>query len=93
MQVSLKLFPRLRVSNIIKGTFLAGDIERARNFQQESVEIVRIIIRHGGGVRGGKAIMNYLGIDCGNCRPPFAPYTKTEMHQLGEELSQIGFTK
>ncbi len=73
--------------------FLAGDIERARNFQQESVEIVRIIIRHGGGVRGGKAIMNYLGIDCGNCRPPFAPYTKTEMHQLGEELSQIGFTK
>lgn len=73
--------------------FLAGDIERARNFQQESVEIVRIIIRHGGGVRGGKAIMNCLGIDCGNCRPPFAPYTKTEMHQLGEELSQIGFTK
>lgn len=73
--------------------FLASDIERARNFQQESVEIVRIIIRHGGGVRGGKAIMNYLGIDCGNCRPPFAPYTKTEMHQLGEELSQIGFTK
>lgn len=73
--------------------FLAGDIERARNFQQESVEIVRIIIRHGGGVRGGKAIMNYLGIDCGDCRPPFAPYTKTEMHQLGEELSQIGFTK
>ena len=57
------------------------------------MEIVRIIIRHGGGVRGGKAIMNYLGIDCGNCRPPFAPYTKTEMHQLGEELSQIGFTK
>ena len=73
--------------------FLAGDIERARNFQQESVEIVRIILRHGGGVRGGKALMYYLGIDCGNCRPPFAPYTKTEMHQLGEELSQIGFTK
>lgn len=73
--------------------FLAGDIERARAFQQESVDIVHVIIRHGGGVRGGKAIMNHLGIDCGDCRLPFAPYTESEMHQLGEELDRIGFAK
>lgn len=73
--------------------FLAGDIERARVFQQESVDIVHIIIRHGGGVRGGKAIMNHLGIDCGDCRLPFAPYTESEMHRLGEELDRIGFAK
>ena len=73
--------------------FLAGDIERARVFQQESVDIVHVIIRHGGGVRGGKAIMNHLGIDCGDCRLPFAPYTESEMHRLGEELDRIGFAK
>lgn len=73
--------------------FLAGDIERARIFQQESVDIVHVIIRHGGGVRGGKAIMNHLGIDCGDCRLPFAPYTESEMHRLGEELDRIGFAK
>lgn len=73
--------------------FLAGDIERARVFQQESVNIVHVIIRHGGGVRGGKAIMNHLGIDCGDCRLPFAPYTESEMHRLGEELDRIGFAK
>lgn len=73
--------------------FLAGDIERARAFQQESVDIVHIIIRHGGGVRGGKAIMNHLGIDCGDCRLPFAPYTESEMRQLSEELDRIGFAK
>ena len=73
--------------------FLAGDIERARAFQQESVDIVHVIIRHGGGVRGGKAIMNHLGIACGDCRLPFAPYTESEMHQLGEELDRIGFAK
>ena len=73
--------------------FLAGDIERASAFQQESVDIVHVIIRHGGGVRGGKAIMNHLGIDCGDCRLPFAPYTESEMHQLGEELDRIGFAK
>lgn len=73
--------------------FLAGDIERARVFQQESVDIVHVIIRHGGGVRGGKAIMNHLGIDCGDCRLPFAPYTESEMRRLGEELDRIGFAK
>ena len=73
--------------------FLAGDIERARSFQQESADIVHIIIRHGGGVRGGKAIMNHLGIDCGDCRLPFAPYTESEMRQLSEELDRIGFAK
>lgn len=73
--------------------FLAGDIERARSFQQESADIVHIIIRHGGGVRGGKAIMNHLGIDCGDCRLPFAPYTESEMRQLSKELDRIGFAK
>ena len=73
--------------------FLARDIERARSFQQESADIVHIIIRHGGGVRGGKAIMNHLGIDCGDCRLPFAPYTESEMRQLSEELDRIGFAK
>ena len=73
--------------------FLAGDIERARSFQQESADIAHIIIRHGGGVRGGKAIMNHLGIDCGDCRLPFAPYTESEMRQLSEELDRIGFAK
>ena len=73
--------------------FLAVDIERARSFQQESADIVHIIIRHGGGVRGGKAIMNHLGIDCGDCRLPFAPYTESEMRQLSEELDRIGFAK
>ena len=73
--------------------FLAGDIERARAFQQESVDIVHVIIGHGGGIRGGKAIMNHLGIDCGDCRLPFAPYTESEMRQLSEELDRIGFAK
>ena len=73
--------------------FAAGDIEQARALQQESVEIVRVIIRHGGGVRGGKAIMNHLGYDCGDCRLPFAPYTEAEMRQLAEELNAIGFPK
>ena len=73
--------------------FLAGDIERARSFQQESADIVHIIIRHGGVGRGGKASMIHLGSDCGDVRLPFAPYTESEMRQLSEELDRIGFAK
>lgn len=73
--------------------FFAGDLERARAAQQRSVEIVRVIIAHGGGIRGGKAIMKHIGIDCGNCRGPLAPYTSEEMRRLADELRAIGFAK
>ncbi len=77
----------------IYDAFLAGDLERARAAQQESVDIVHVIINHGGGIRGGKAIMKLVGIDCGNCRLPLAPYTEAEMLQLADELRAIGFGK
>lgn len=42
--------------------FKKGDICTARRMQQKSIEIVKIIIKYGGGVRGGKAIMNLIGV-------------------------------
>ena len=48
---------------------MAGDLEQARA-AEESVDIVHVIINHGGGIRGGKAIMKLVGIDCGDCRLP-----------------------
>lgn len=75
----------------IYDAFFAGNLEQARAAQQESVDIVHVIINHGGGIRGGKAIMKFAGIDCGDCRPPLAPYTEAEMHRLEEELRSIGF--
>lgn len=77
----------------ICNAFFAGDIEAARRYQAESVDIVNVIIRHGGGVRGGKAIMKLIGLDCGDCRLPFAPYTDAEMATLAGELRAIGFLK
>lgn len=83
----------LRTYQDIYDAFLAGDLERARAAQQESVDLVHVIIGHGGGIRGGKAIMKIVGIDCGNCRLPLAPYTDEEMRRLEEELHAIGFRK
>lgn len=68
-----------------------GDLETARMWQQKSVDIVKVIIKYGGGVRGGKAIMKLMGIDCGNCRLPIAPFSKEEYQHLKEDLTSIGF--
>ncbi|WP_298647763.1 dihydrodipicolinate synthase family protein [uncultured Proteiniphilum sp.] len=68
-----------------------GDLEAARAFQMQSIEIVKVIIQHGGGVRGGKAIMNLIGIACGECRLPIAPFEKEEYDSLRKDLEAIGF--
>lgn len=68
-----------------------GNLEKARSYQQKSIELVKVIIRYGGGVRGGKAIMNLLGIECGNTRLPIAPFSKEEYLQLGRDLRNIRF--
>jgi N-acetylneuraminate lyase len=68
-----------------------GDIETARLFQMQSIEIVKVIIKYGGGVRGGKAIMNLIGIECGECRLPIAPLEKEEYGSLRKDLERIGF--
>ena len=73
------------------GSFRAGDIAAAAALQQYSVKIVEVIIKHGGGVRGGKAIMRLMGVDCGSCRLPLAPFTEAEYTELEAELKAIDF--
>lgn len=71
--------------------FKKGDICTARRMQQKSIEIVKIIIKYGGGVRGGKAIMNLIGVDCGRCRLPVTPFGDDEYSSLKRDLEKIGF--
>lgn len=68
-----------------------GDLKTARRLQMKSIEIVKIIIRYGGGVRGGKAIMNLIGIECGPCRSPISPVSESEYKQLKNDLLSIVF--
>lgn len=68
-----------------------SNIEKARAYQVQSVETVKIIIKYGGGVRGGKAIMNLIGIECGACRPPFATFDKEEYDSLRGDLEHVGY--
>ena len=40
----------------------------------KSIRTVEVIIKYGGGVRGGKAIMKLIGLDCGSCRLPIKSF-------------------
>jgi N-acetylneuraminate lyase len=66
-------------------------MERARELQQFSVSIVRILNKYGGGVRAGKAIMEIIGINCGQCRLPIKEITDDERADLKRDLYEIGF--
>ena len=67
------------------------DIKTAKTLQLKSIEIVNIIIKYGGGVRGGKAIMKLMGIDCGACRLPIRAFSEEEYKQLENDLEQVNF--
>lgn len=68
-----------------------GDLQKARELQQKSIEVVKVIIKYGGGVRGGKAIMNLIGIECGDCRLPITPFSDGEYQSLKQDLTNIDF--
>ena len=68
-----------------------GDLETARKWQWESVKILDIVIRHGGGVRGGKMLMTLAGVECGPCRLPIAPYSEAEFREIEAQLRQTVF--
>jgi N-acetylneuraminate lyase len=69
-----------------------GDLQSARKLQMKSIEMVEILIKYGGGVRGGKAVMSLLtDINCGECRLPIPPFSEDERDALRNDLLIAGF--
>ena len=67
------------------------DIQKAREQQLFSVRVVEILNAHGGPIRAGKTIMEFLGVDCGPCRLPLRNLSKDEKESLRNELTEVGF--
>jgi len=79
------------IYNNILNAMKKNDVEEARANQLKSIDLVKVIIKYGGGVRGGKAIMDLLGIRCGSCRLPIAPFSDEEYTSLKKDLNAIDF--
>ena len=69
----------------------AGNIEKARQLQNYSQEVINIICHYRGNIVGGKRIMKLIGLDLGPNRTPFQNLTEQEETQLRDELQAIDF--
>lgn len=84
------------IPEVYDGIFKAmaeNDVQKARQLQLQSIAAVEVIIKYGGGVRGGKAIMNLIGINCGQCRLPLTPLSKEEEENLKKDVETLTFLK
>ncbi|AEE51152.1 dihydrodipicolinate synthase family protein [Haliscomenobacter hydrossis] len=70
--------------------FEKNDLEKALEYQHQSIEIVRLLGKYGG-IRVGKAFMRARGIDCGHFRLPIPRMTENVYQTFLKEVESIGF--
>lgn len=69
----------------------SGDLEKARELQNFSQEVINVIVKYRGNIVGGKRIMKLIGLDLGPNRTPFRNITPEEEQQLKADLQAINF--
>lgn len=69
----------------------AGDLEKARELQNFSQEVINVICKYRGNIVGGKRIMKLIGLDLGPNRTPFQNVTAEEEVAMKKDLEAIGF--
>ena len=69
----------------------AGDIEKARELQNFSQDVINVICHYRGNIVGGKRIMKLIGLDLGKNRTPFQNMTDEEEARMKAELEAINF--
>jgi len=75
--------------NQIISDFEKGRIDEAREKQAVSVKVVEVLLKYGGAVVAGKALMKHFGIDCGPCRLPLENLNERSYKNLTDEMDAI----
>lgn len=70
--------------------FNKGDFQKARQLQQASIDVIRLLIKYGG-IPTGKAYMKLIGMDCGECRLPLLSLTSDQSEQFKADVGQTDF--
>jgi len=70
--------------------FNAGDLETARKFQSQAIQIIAVMNRRGG-LAAGKAMMKMIGYDSGPVRAPLQNLSPEALESLTRELKAVGF--
>ena len=75
----------------ILNAWKAGDIEKARELQNFSQDVINVICHYRGNIVAGKRIMKLIGLDLGKNRTPFQNMTDEEEARMKAELEAINF--
>ena len=92
----MTLFNGLRIKNNIELGKLnlqaaTEDLEKARELQNFSQEVINVICNFRGNIVGGKRIMKLIGLDLGPNRVPWRNLTDEEEAAMKAQLDQINF--
>lgn len=82
--------PLPRLYRRLYSAFQAGDIATAQALQYQADRIILVIARFGV-IPATKAAMRLVGVPCGEPRAPLVPLTESQVRQLAEELTEVGF--
>lgn len=74
----------------LMAAFEAGDVTRAQQMQDRSIQIVRLLGKYGG-IATGKAYMRAIGLDCGQFRLPVRNMTDEQYQAFLDDLQTIDF--
>ena len=68
--------------------FNSGDLELARELQQKSIDMIRLLGKYGG-IATGKAYMKYVGFDCGGFRLPVKNKWQGKYDEFKEDVQAL----
>lgn len=69
----------------------AGDMDKARELQQVSIDMIRLLGKYGG-IATGKSYMKVMGLDCGEFRLPCRNMTDAEFESFQKDVKAFGFS-
>lgn len=70
--------------------FQRNDLEAARQLQQQSVDMIRLLGKYGG-IATGKAYMKLIGLDCGEFRLPVNNMSAAQFELFRQEAEALRF--
>lgn len=71
--------------------FRNGDLLKAQQLQQRSIDMIRLLGKYGG-IATGKAYMKVLGLDCGVFRLPVRNMSEAQFKLFKQDVEQLNFS-
>jgi N-acetylneuraminate lyase len=74
----------------IIAAFNTGNLESARECQQISIDLIRLLGKYGG-IATGKSYMKLVGMDCGEFRMPVKNMSNDQFDQFKKDVAALHF--